>query len=83
MRQFRLMSLAEAIANVVVGLIIAMATQLVVFPMLSLRASLAQKSEAGARLHRRLARAELPAAAAVQLRAIAEVDFLGTALPST
>lgn len=33
MRQSRLMSLVEAVANVVVGYILAVATQLVVFPL--------------------------------------------------
>jgi branched-subunit amino acid transport protein len=42
MRQSRLMSLVEAMANVVVGLLIALATQLLVFPILGLQASLAQ-----------------------------------------
>ena len=42
MRQSRLMSLVEALANVVVGLIVAVATQIVVFPILGLQASLGQ-----------------------------------------
>ena len=42
MRQSRLMSLVEAVANVVVGLIVALATQIVVFPILGLQASLRQ-----------------------------------------
>ncbi len=63
MRQSRLMSLLEAIANVVVGLLIAVATQLVVFPILGLQASLAQNLKLALRLHRRLDRAELSAAA--------------------
>jgi hypothetical protein len=37
-----MMSLVEAVANVVVGLLIAVATQIVVFPILGLQASLAQ-----------------------------------------
>ena len=41
MRQSRLMSLVEAVANVVVGLMVALATQIVVFPILGL-ASLGQ-----------------------------------------
>jgi hypothetical protein len=42
MRQSRLMSLVEAVTNVLVGLVIALATQLVVFPILGLQATLAQ-----------------------------------------
>jgi hypothetical protein len=42
MRQSRLMSLVEAVANVVVGLALAVVTQVVVFPILGLQASLAQ-----------------------------------------
>jgi hypothetical protein len=42
MRQSRLMSLVEAVANVAVGLLVAVATQIVVFPMLGLQASLGQ-----------------------------------------
>jgi hypothetical protein len=42
MRQSRLMSLVEAVANVVVGPILAVATQIVVFPVLGLQASLGQ-----------------------------------------
>ena len=42
MRQSRLMSLVEAVANVVVGLLLAVATQIVVFPTLRLLASLGQ-----------------------------------------
>ena len=42
MRQSRLMSLAEAMANVVVGLLVAVATQIIVFPLLGLHASLGQ-----------------------------------------
>ena len=42
MRQSRLMSLIEAVSNVAVGLIVAMATQLIVFPILGLQASLGQ-----------------------------------------
>jgi hypothetical protein len=39
MRQSRLMSLVEAVTNVV-GLLVAVATQIVVFPILGLQASL-------------------------------------------
>jgi hypothetical protein len=42
MRQSRLMSLVEAVANVVVGMLVAVATQIVVFPILGLQATLAQ-----------------------------------------
>ena len=42
MRQSRLMSLVEALANVGVGLIVAVATQVVVFPLLGLNATLTQ-----------------------------------------
>ena len=42
MRQSRLMSLVEAVTNVVVGLLVAVATQIVVFPILGLQASLGQ-----------------------------------------
>jgi len=42
MRQSRLMSLVEAVANVVAGLAVAVATQIVVFPILGVQASLAQ-----------------------------------------
>jgi hypothetical protein len=42
MRQSRLMSMAEAVTNVVVGLAVAVAAQVVVFPILGLQASLWQ-----------------------------------------
>ena len=42
MRQSRLMSPVESVANVSVGLLVATATQLVVFPVLGLQASLGQ-----------------------------------------
>ena len=42
MRQSRLMSLVEAVTNVAVGLLVAVATQIVVFPILGVQASLAQ-----------------------------------------
>jgi hypothetical protein len=42
MRQSRLMSLLEAMANIAVGLLLAVATQIVVFPILGLQASLGQ-----------------------------------------
>lgn len=42
MRQSRMMSLVEAVANVVVGLLVAVATQIIVLPMLGLQASVGQ-----------------------------------------
>ena len=42
MRQSRLMSLVEAVTNVAVGLVVAVATQLAVFPILGLQASVGQ-----------------------------------------
>jgi hypothetical protein len=42
MRQSRVMSLVEAFTNVLVGLLVAVITQLVVFPILGLQASLSQ-----------------------------------------
>ena len=42
MRQSRVMSLVEAVANVAVGLLVAVATQIIVFPILGLQASFAQ-----------------------------------------
>jgi hypothetical protein len=45
MRQSRLMSMVEAVANVVVGLLVALATQKIVFPILGLQASLGQNLE--------------------------------------
>ena len=42
MRQSRLMSLVEAVTNVAVGLVVAVATQLAVLPILGLQASLGQ-----------------------------------------
>jgi hypothetical protein len=45
MRQSRMMSLVEAVANVVVGLVVAVATQVVVFPILGLHASLGQNAK--------------------------------------
>jgi hypothetical protein len=41
-RQFRMMPLVEATANVLVGLIVDVATQIVVFPIFGLQASLGQ-----------------------------------------
>ena len=42
MRQSRVMSLIEAATHVVVGLAVAVATQIVVFPILGLQATLGQ-----------------------------------------
>ena len=42
MRESRLMSLAETFANVLFGILVAVATQLVVFPVLGLQATVAQ-----------------------------------------
>jgi hypothetical protein len=42
MRQTRLMSFVEAVANVVVGLLVAVATQIIVFPIIGVQASFAQ-----------------------------------------
>jgi hypothetical protein len=42
MRQSRLISLVEATANVLVGLLVALATQVLVFPALGLQASFGQ-----------------------------------------
>jgi hypothetical protein len=43
MPQSRVMSLVEAVTNVVVGLMVALATQVAVFPIIGLQASLGQK----------------------------------------
>jgi len=40
--QSRTMSLVESIANVVVGFVVAVATQLIVFPLFGIKAGLAQ-----------------------------------------
>ena len=47
MRQSRRMSLVESLANIVVGYGIAIATQMVVFPLFGLRASLAENAAIG------------------------------------
>jgi hypothetical protein len=47
MRQPRLMSLVEAVANVIVGFGLAVATQVVVFPLFGLEASLAENLTIG------------------------------------
>ena len=48
MRQSRLMSLVEAAANVVVGYGIAVLTQMAVFPLFGLRATISQNLAIGA-----------------------------------
>jgi hypothetical protein len=48
MKQSRIMSLVEALANVAVGYCIAVMTQVVVFPLFGLQASLAQNLGIGA-----------------------------------
>ena len=63
MRQSRVMSLVEAVTNVAVGLIVAMATQIVVFPMFGLATTLGQNPRDRCDLHHGLVGAELPAAA--------------------
>ena len=62
MRQSRLMSLVEAVANVVVGYGVAVLTQMLVFPLFGLRTTVRQNLAIGRDLHRRLDRAELCAA---------------------
>ena len=48
MRQSRLMSLVEAVANVVVGYGVAVLTQMLVFPLFGLRTTLGQNLAIGA-----------------------------------
>lgn len=48
MRQSRLMSLVEAIANVVVGYGVAVVTQILIFPAFGLHTTLAQNLKMGA-----------------------------------
>ena len=48
MRQSRLMSLVEAVANVVVGYGVAVVTQLLVFPLFGIEADLGQNLAIGA-----------------------------------
>ena len=48
MKQSRVMSLVEAIANVVVGYGVAVATQMLVFPLFGLQTTLAQNLKLGA-----------------------------------
>ena len=48
MKQTRMMSFAEAIANVAVGYGVAVATQVLIFPMFGLQTTLAQNLKMGA-----------------------------------
>jgi hypothetical protein len=48
MKQSRLMSLIEAIANVIVGYGVAVATQILIFPVFGLHTTLAQNLKMGA-----------------------------------
>ena len=48
MKQSRLMSLVESVANVVVGYGVAVITQIVVFPVFGLHTTLAQNLQMGA-----------------------------------
>ena len=66
MRQSRLMSLVEAVANVVVGYGVAVVTQMLVFPLFGLATTLGQNLAIGCDLHRGLVGAELRAAAGVR-----------------
>jgi hypothetical protein len=47
MKQSRLMSLVEAVANVVVGYGVAVVTQILIFPIFGLHATLAQNLQMG------------------------------------
>jgi len=48
MKQSRLMSLAEAVANVIVGYGVAVVTQILIFPIFGLHTTLAQNLKMGA-----------------------------------
>jgi hypothetical protein len=48
MKQSRLMSLVESIANIAVGYLLALATQLIVFPLFGLTATLSEHLAIGA-----------------------------------
>ena len=48
MKQSRVMSLVEAVANVVVGYGVAVVTQILIFPVFGLRTTLAQNLKLGA-----------------------------------
>ena len=62
MKQSRRMSLVEALANVAVGFDVAVATQVMVFPLFGLRASLADNLTHCGGLHRGVDRALVRAA---------------------
>ena len=47
MKQSRLMSLVEAVANVIVGYGVAVVTQILIFPILGLHTTLAQNLQMG------------------------------------
>lgn len=51
MRQSRLLSLVEAIANVAVGFCVAVATRIVIFPAFGLQTTLAPSLKTGAVFH--------------------------------
>ena len=70
MRQSRLMSLVEAVANVVVGYGVAVLVQIAGVPAVRARRHLAAEPRDRARLHRGLDRAELPAATGLRGEAI-------------
>jgi hypothetical protein len=72
-RQSRLTSLVEALANVVVGYLLAVATQVLAFPLFGLEATLRQSRGIGA-IFTLVSRAGLSAAADV--RGGAQVDVL-------
>lgn len=48
MKQSRLMSLAESVANVIVGYGVAVVTQILIFPIFGLHTTLAQNPKIGA-----------------------------------
>ena len=64
MKQSRLMSLLESVANVVVGYGVAVAKQILIFPIFGLQTTLAEPEDGGG-LHRGEHRAVLPPAACV------------------
>ena len=65
MRQSRLMSLVEALANVVVGYGVAVLVQIVLFPVFGLDVTFRQNLGIGLVVHRCVDRAELSAASIV------------------
>tara|TARA_R110002124_G_scaffold271486_1_gene440370 strand:+ start:52 stop:276 length:225 start_codon:yes stop_codon:yes gene_type:complete len=48
MKQSRIMSLVESIANVIVGYFVAVATQILIFPIFGLHTTMAQNLKMGA-----------------------------------